>query len=294
MAEAMIPSIEAHKHLTATMTACSWRAGWRSLLLRAYDEPAEVEEFTTAPTADQLVVLVTAGSTNIESRERGHWRAARYQPGNLGMTAPGKEALLRWRGDGAHSTLHLHLPASIVRAVSSDLGKGDPHLIAMPNDLRSVDPVIEHLMLSLDHAMRAGLPDLYAETAAHFLSAHLLLCHARLPAPREMSREDGRLRRVEAFMLSNLAAPLSLKALAEVAGLSRFHLLRLFKRAYGETPYKRLTRLRMEQARRLLGNGRGSVTEIAFLCGYENPAHFAAAFRRVTGVSPREYRRLAR
>ena len=40
-------SLVAHEQLPGTMTACSWRAGWRSVLLRGYDDPPSVEEFTT-------------------------------------------------------------------------------------------------------------------------------------------------------------------------------------------------------------------------------------------------------
>src|SRR5262245_32897894 len=55
----LVPSLDAHRNLKATMTACSWQAGWRSLLLRAYVDPPEVDGITTAATADQLIVLVT-------------------------------------------------------------------------------------------------------------------------------------------------------------------------------------------------------------------------------------------
>jgi AraC family transcriptional regulator len=44
----------------------------------------------------------------------------------------------------------------------------------------------------------------------------------------------------------------------------------------------------MERAKIYLAAGEESVTEVAFHCGYENPAHFAAAFRRWVGVSPLE------
>ena len=65
------------------------------------------------------------------------------------------------------------------------------------------------------------------------------------PPLRARRREDQRLRRADAYLRSQLAEPISLSCLAQVAGLSRFHLLRLFKIAYGETPLKRLTRLRI-------------------------------------------------
>src|SRR6266851_4135705 len=95
----LISSLDAHRYLKATMTACSWEAGWRSLLLRAYVDPPEVEELTTRSTADHLIVLVTDGSCDIEGRYRGRWHRTHYRPGSLGMTAPGQEVTLRWRGE---------------------------------------------------------------------------------------------------------------------------------------------------------------------------------------------------
>jgi AraC-like DNA-binding protein len=123
---------------------------------------------------------------------------------------------------------------------------------------------------------------------------HVIGCYAGFRAAPHEGHEDVRLRRVEAFITSNLGASLSLEAMARRAGLSRFHFLRLFRDAYGETPFRRVRRLRMQEAQRRLARGAESITEIAFACGYENSAHFASAFRRALGVSPSVYRRQAR
>ena len=72
---------------------------------------------------------------------------------------------------------------------------------------------------------------------------------------------------------------------------SRFHLLRLYKKLYGQTPLQRLTFLRMEEAKSLLKGRNETISTVAARCGYENPSHFATAFRRVVGVTPRSYRR---
>ncbi|MDI3287796.1 AraC family transcriptional regulator [Polyangium sp. 15x6] len=289
------PSLHAHRHLRAAMTLSSWEAGWRSLLLRGYVDPPEVEEFKTPATADHLIVLVTDGACDIEARYRGRWQSAHYEPGHIGMTAPGQEATLRWRGQTTHSTLQLHLPTPTLQRVFRDLSAGDPERLEMPSMLGSVDPLVQQIMLGLARALSAGVPDLYAESAGELLAAHLLVHHASRPAPRPVSARDTlRLRRVEAFMREHLGEPLSLETLAQQAGVSRFHLLRLFKRANGETPFARLTRLRIEEAQCRLARGRQSVTEIALACGYQNPAHFASAFRRLVGVSPTSYRRGAR
>lgn len=284
-------SLDADQHLKAKRTACSLDASWHSLLLRAYDDPPRVEEFKTPAVPDHLIVLVTAGTCEIEARYAGRWRKTRYTPGHIGMTASGQEASLRWDGETAHSTLQLHLPAPTLQQVAQELCGRDPARLDLPSLLSTMDPVIENIMLSLARAMKAGAPDLYAESAAHFLAAHLLLHYGGLSEPGPAGPDDRRLKRADAYIRENLGTPLSLKDIARDAGISRFHLLRLFKQAYGETPFKRLARLRIEQAQALLSGSRRPVTEIAFLCGYENPAHFASAFRRQVGVSPNSYRK---
>jgi AraC family transcriptional regulator len=289
-----IQSLNAYRYLKATMTACSWQAGWRSLLLRAYVDPPAVEELTTPPTADQLIVLVTGGSTDIEGRFGGHWYCANYQAGSLAMTAPGEEVSLRWRGETEHSTLQLHLPAATIDATACELSNSHARWRQMPNQLLTEDPLIERIVLGLADAMRAGAPDLYAETAADMIATHLLVRYCDYRTPGLPPRDALRLRRVEAFLRGNLGTPISLAAMADEACMSRFHFLRTFKQAYGETPFKRLTRLRIEEAQRRLVRGRESITEIAFSCGYDNSAHFASAFRRVVGVSPSSYRRISR
>jgi AraC family transcriptional regulator len=273
------------------MTLCSWDAGWRSALLRAYDEPIEVEEIITAPTADQLIVLVTRGACDIEGNYAGHWQRAGYRAGDIGMTAPGEEVRLRWRGEQTHSTLQLHLPGEMIGTIAAELIGGPVQGAQLPNQLRRDDPLIRETMLAMERAVHARLPDLYADTAAHFLAAHILMHHAQLPPAIIPGRENARMSAVDAYLHEHLASQISLGALAAVAGLSKFHFLRVFKRTYGETPVQRLTRLRIEDAKRRLRASTDSVTEISFACGYENPSHFAAAFRRLTGVAPQEYRR---
>jgi AraC family transcriptional regulator len=290
----LIPSLNAHLHLKAKMTADSWQVGWRSLLLRAYIDPAEVEELKNPPTADHLIVLVTSGSTDIESYHKGRWYAAHYKPGSLAMNASGQENTLRWRGKKTHSTLQLHIPRPTIEAKARELSNKDAGFPKLPNGLLVRDPLVSQVVWGLAEAMAEGAPDLYAEITAELLATHLLVRHCKFSQPGIRPHEDMRLRRVDMLMRGSLGKPLSLASMATEAGLSRFHLLRMFKQAYGETPFQRLTRFRMEEARRRLRQGRESVTEIAFACGYDNPGHFASAFRRVVGVTPRAYRQARR
>ncbi|MGH2547804.1 MAG: helix-turn-helix domain-containing protein [Thermomicrobiales bacterium] len=283
-------ALNAHCHLPGVMTRCSWHAGWRALLLRGYQEPPECGEFTTPATADHLIVLVVDGHFDIEGRYRGIWHKSNHRAGCIRMTAPGEEVALHWR-NGEHTTLHLHLPEEILRSTLENLADRNVCPAPMPHTLGYDDDLIAKAILLLSAAMSEGVSDLYAETMAHFLTGHLLVRHAKVQ-PRAIPRiDEPRIRRVDEFLQENLASDISLEDIAAVAGISRFHLVRLFRKVHGETPFRRLTRMRIEEAKRRLEAGRESITQIAFACGYDNPAHFASAFLRLVGTSPSGYRK---
>lgn len=93
-----------------------------------------------------------------------------------------------------------------------------------------------------------------------------------------------------AFAARNLDADVSLAALAEQAGLSTYHLHRLFVAASGETPKQFTLRLRLSRAAAMLLATRDSVLEIALSCGFETHESFCRAFRRHFEMTPSEYR----
>ena len=101
----------------------------------------------------------------------------------------------------------------------------------------------------------------------------------------------ARLRRVREGLRSRPEEPIDLETMARTACFSKFHFLRLFRQAYGETPGRFLSQMRLERARVLLETTPKSVTEVCLDVGYESLASFSAAFRRHTGDSPQRYRR---
>ena len=100
-----------------------------------------------------------------------------------------------------------------------------------------------------------------------------------------------RLRRVRERLDAHPEEPLDLEAMARAACFSKFHFLRLFRQAYGETPGRYLAQARLERARRLLEATERSVTEVCFEVGYESLASFSNAFHRHVGAPPQRYRR---
>jgi len=99
------------------------------------------------------------------------------------------------------------------------------------------------------------------------------------------------LRRAKDAMDRDWADPgLDLDAVAAHAGYSRYHFVRAFKAAYGESPGQYLSRRRIERAEELLRTADLSVTEICMLVGFSSVGTFSARFKQQTGVTPRDYR----
>jgi AraC family transcriptional regulator len=90
---------------------------------------------------------------------------------------------------------------------------------------------------------------------------------------------------------AHLDRDLSLDALADHVGLSKYHFHELFQSATGETPKEYVERLRLEWAAVQLRIRRVAVVEVALECGYRNHETFSRAFRGRFLTSPREYRK---
>lgn len=128
------------------------------------------------------------------------------------------------------------------------------------------------------------------EAILMYLVADLLLTHRE--EEKSGDKEMPRLKPAIDFMDTNF---LSNPPLVRVAGKSHmaansFH--RLFKRELGITPFQYMERKRLDEARRLLGEGRLSVKEVAAWSGYDNPLYFSRVFRRHFGSPPSDFRKI--
>jgi AraC-like DNA-binding protein len=105
--------------------------------------------------------------------------------------------------------------------------------------------------------------------------------------PTETGR--SRVARARDYLAENFESDIGLEELAGVAGLSRAHLIRSFRREFFITPHAFQTDMRVRQARRLLREG-GAPSEVAAQCGFADQAHFTRHFKARTGVTPAVFR----
>ena len=95
------------------------------------------------------------------------------------------------------------------------------------------------------------------------------------------------------IILEKIDEPCSLIELARLSGINDFKLKKGFKDVFGTTVFKYLFEVRMERSKTLILEGKFTISEIAFMIGYKNPAHFTAAFKRKFGRLPSDFRRVS-
>jgi len=154
------------------------------------------------------------------------------------------------------------------------------------------DPELFQVIQTLHRDMeRPGRDALHLESAALRAFTAAALRHGDLGVrPRPPGREPLAVRRARDYLDAHLEAPVELAELAEAVGLSRFHLLRVFRAAVGTTPHGYLTDRRVGRAKEMLG-GPLPLAEIAAACGFCDQAHFNRVFKARVGVAPGHYRR---
>lgn len=141
-----------------------------------------------------------------------------------------------------------------------------------------------HRMFQPEHADSAPL--LERDSCLLYSAARLSLRHA--DAPPYLYRpgsEDKRIKAVIDYMAAHLDENIALDDLAAVTGLSRFHLLRVFREATGLPPHAYFNHMRLRRAKRLLFDG-ASIADAAAATGFADQSHLNRHFKTMWGVSP--------
>lgn len=105
---------------------------------------------------------------------------------------------------------------------------------------------------------------------------------------RHVKEDKAAVRRAIEHMRSHLHTPLSLQELSKVAGLSRYHFIRIFERATGMPPHAYLNQLRINHAKELIAS-KTPIGEVAIETGFFDQSHLTYHFKRIVGVTPGRY-----
>ncbi|MFE1855853.1 helix-turn-helix domain-containing protein [Streptomyces sp. NPDC059489] len=199
---------------------------------------------------------------------------------------PGQSTVRSYAATSALSTVQVHIRRTDIEQAVHGLRKRGPDFEAVSAGLAAGDPVVEHIIRSLPANREAG--DVYAESAAAFLAVHLMSGGRIPPVP---GHEHAAVRKGIAIMQDRLAEPITLAEIAAEVHLSVYHFVRVFRDVTGLTPYRYLTRLRIELGQRLLSGTNLTIEQIAQRCGFAGSSALSSAFLRQVGVRPTAYRK---
>lgn len=101
---------------------------------------------------------------------------------------------------------------------------------------------------------------------------------------------DEEIKKAQEFIEKNIEAKLSVEDLANRFNISRRSFIRRFQKATNNSPLEYIQRVKIEAAKRMLEVGRMNVNEVMYSLGYLDLKAFRTIFRKVTGLSPIEYR----
>ncbi|GGI54615.1 helix-turn-helix transcriptional regulator [Oxalicibacterium solurbis] len=247
------------------------------------------------PMTHHVIMSYNCAVQRMERRSGKSVVTGTFRPGVVTIIPEGSSS--RWDIPKPVDVVQLYLPhASLMRvADEADIATQ----VNLLERTAQPDPVTSRLLLSAADCLvgNEALDTLFRQQLIDLLSTRLLAAHTGVPAaiqpvkgglaPKILHRSIERLR-------SDSDVDVSLTALASDAGLSRFHFCRAFKESTGLSPHAWLRQHRLEQATDMLRNTDASIMSIATTLGYASQTAFAAAFRKLTGETPSDWRQRMR
>jgi AraC-like DNA-binding protein len=156
------------------------------------------------------------------------------------------------------------------------------------------DTELASLLRNLHVTLEAGGTALERESKFLWTFAQLAKRHADdSSVERGMGDERAVVRTVRQYLEDRYTENVSLDDLARVAGLSAYHLLRVFRSETGLPPHAFLEQVRVNRAREFLRAG-SSIADATFNTGFSDQSHFSRHFKKMTGVTPGQYQKTAR
>lgn len=122
----------------------------------------------------------------------------------------------------------------------------------------------------------------------------LLALTVRAQREHRPTAESFWLKRVRTYLDTGYLQDFRLSELAKIAGVHRVHLVREFRKHYGLTIGQHIRKLRIEHACNLLARSELLLRDIASICRFVDQSHFSKQFKKMSGLTPAEYRNLVR
>ena len=267
-------------------------AAWSPFSLHVIEPPPHV----ALTFSEHMLASHISGVCRLRREVSGRSTEGWSGPGTVNLSP----ALIKTTMDasGPLRIIVVSIPQAFVSRVVAEDWEAEPRNVEIVGQFLARDPVVEGVLTRLALEAQNGSPSgqLYAESACEFLAHHMIHSYSSLsPLP---PRHSGglaapRLKMVLDYIEEHLGQSISLRRLAELAGVSARHFERAFRQDVGVPPHAYVLQKRVAATRHLLLTQPAlTIQEIALRAGFSSSSHLASAFRRQTGYSPTTFRRL--
>lgn len=220
-----------------------------------------------------------------------------------GFGAPGKFCLMpkdsesHWQLGQTQQFMHLYFSDDYLKQLALKVFDIDPRMLQLPeltftNDA-ATEALFRHCMATSD--WHSGHDHLAMEQVTNTILVSMLqnMGITKLTATVKGGLSPKVAALVCEYMQANFYRQVYLAELAELAQLSEYHFCRMFKQSMAQTPQAYLLAIRIEQVKLRVVNSQVSMADIALQCGFANQSHMGRYFKKLVGISPRQYRSLS-
>ncbi|MEA5505793.1 AraC family transcriptional regulator [Halotia wernerae UHCC 0503] len=221
-----------------------------------------------------------------------HYRGAYYSipPGSLSVIhsgeahAPSDHTFLT---APAHFAM-MHIRPTWLHMIAAEMAEKPANLLFFSTACLT-DAKLNHLFLALQAVVNQKTSKLEQDVALWDFLSYLIRRYAsNSPSVRSLKSPHAAVMLACDYLHAHYASDISLDTLAAIAGLSRFHFCRIFRKEIGVSSSAYQTQLRIAQAKKLLVQG-FSITKVAAATGFYDQSHFGWHFKRQIGVTPGAY-----
>jgi AraC family transcriptional regulator len=255
-------------------------------------------EITVPPSDSHCLVVNLSVPLHFDARLGKRNFEGKVQAGEVAIIPAGTS----WscQADSSHlsNTLLLFLRPLLVRSAVEEFDLLQNKLTFTPQ-IGFKSKHIRHIAMSLLDELNEPnvVGRLYADSLAIGLAMQLIRRYSSLRnvqfghggmAPYKLRKAIGL---IDRHLAEEEEGRVGLRAIAKEIGMSYFHFSRAFKQSMGMTPTNYIAERRIERAKKLMKETDLAISEIALRSGFSSQSHFTTSFRRLSGVTPRTFRK---
>lgn len=233
---------------------------------------------------DHLLLYCTAGAGTLKTRETN--QTFQVLAGDLMLLPKGVPHTYAADSKNPWTLYWVHFDGLISHRYCQHISESETRHVLH----QGVQPQLIHAFEQLFNARNTGYNLPVFINSCHRLGQLLTyIAISSIPQAGDL-HSPHRMDAVTSHMETVIDGQLDLDTLADIAGLSKFHFIKKYKDAFGYTPVQHFIHRKMERACLLLDTTRLNIGEVADQLGYEDPHYFSRLFKKVTGISPQQYR----